>query len=77
MGQMKNLLITVYGGGDEAVAAVQRMGEDWRAQLEQAAAEIERLRDELASATRHMELAESAWLRETAGNPPVTKPLPK
>ena len=44
MGEMKNLLITVYGGGDEAVAAVQRMGDDWREQLEQAAAEIERLR---------------------------------
>ena len=44
MGVMKDLLITVYGGGDEAVAAVQRMGDDWREQLEQAAAEIERLR---------------------------------
>jgi hypothetical protein len=42
MGYMKDLLITVYGGGDEAVAAVERMGKDWREQLEQAAAEIER-----------------------------------
>jgi hypothetical protein len=38
-------------------------------------AEIARLRDELASATRHMELAESAWLRETAGNSPVAVTL--
>lgn len=45
MGHMKDLYITVYGGGDEAVAAVQRMSEDWRAQLEQAADEIERLRE--------------------------------
>jgi hypothetical protein len=44
MGLMKDLLITVYGGGDEAVAAVERMGKDWREQLEQAASEIERLR---------------------------------
>lgn len=41
MGRMKDILITVYGGGDEAVAAVQRMGEDWRAMLEQAATEVE------------------------------------
>lgn len=39
--------------------------------LLQAAAEVARLRDELKSATRHMELAEAAWLRETAGNSPV------
>ena len=38
-------------------------------------AEIARLRDELASATRHMELAEAAWLRETAGNSPVAVTL--
>ena len=44
MGHMKDLLITIYNGGDEAVAAVQRMSQDWREQLEQAAAEIERLR---------------------------------
>ena len=44
MGQMKNLLITIHNGGDEAVAAVQRMGDDWRAQLEQAAKEVEELR---------------------------------
>lgn len=42
MGHMKDLLITIYNGGDEAVAAVERMGKDWREQLEQAAAEIER-----------------------------------
>jgi hypothetical protein len=41
---MKDLLITIYGGGDEAVAAVQRLGEDWRLQLEAAAAEEDRLR---------------------------------
>lgn len=34
-------------------------------------AEIARLRDELKSTTRHMELTEAAWLRETAGNSPV------
>jgi hypothetical protein len=42
MGHMKDLLATVYGGGDEAVAAVERIGKDWREQLEQAASEIER-----------------------------------
>ena len=42
MGRMKDLHITVYGGGDEAVAAVERIGKDWREQLEQAASEIER-----------------------------------
>jgi hypothetical protein len=42
MGHMKDLLITVYGGGDEAVAAVDGMSKDWREQLEQAASEIER-----------------------------------
>jgi len=46
MGRMKDLHITVYGGGDEAVAAVERIGRDWREQLEQAASEIERLRAE-------------------------------
>jgi hypothetical protein len=46
MGRMKDLHITVYAGGDEAVAAVERIGKDWREQLEQAASEIERLRDE-------------------------------
>ena len=44
MGRMKDLLITIHNGGDEAVAAVERMGKDWREQLEQAASEIERLR---------------------------------
>ena len=42
MGYMTDLLITAYGGGDNAVAAVERMGKDWREQLEQAASEIER-----------------------------------
>ena len=46
MGHMKELLTTIYGGGDEAVAAVERIGKDWRQQLEQAASEIERLRAE-------------------------------
>ena len=46
MGHMKELLTTIYGGGDEAVAAVDRIGKDWREQLEQAASEIERLRAE-------------------------------
>jgi type IV pilus biogenesis protein CpaD/CtpE len=44
MGRMKDLHITIHNGGDEAVAAVERMGKDWREQLEQAASEIERLR---------------------------------
>ena len=44
MGRMKDLLITVHNGGDEAVAAMERIGKDWREQLEQAASEIERLR---------------------------------
>ena len=44
MGQMKDFLITVHNGGDEAVAAVQRVSGYWRAQLDQAATEIERLR---------------------------------
>lgn len=47
MGQMKELLlITIFGGGDEAVAAVESMGKDWREQLEHAADEVERLREE-------------------------------
>jgi hypothetical protein len=46
MGRMKELLITVYCGGDEAVAAVQRLCDDWRATLEQAANEVECLRAE-------------------------------
>jgi len=44
MGRMKDLHITIHNGGDEAVAAVGRMGKDWREQLEQAASEIKRLR---------------------------------
>lgn len=51
-------------------------GADWTPQeLIDARAEIARLRDELASATRHMEMAEAAWLRETAGNSPVAVTL--
>lgn len=46
MGKMKDLLITIHGGGDEAVEAVDRIGKDWRDQLEQAASEIEQLRKE-------------------------------
>jgi hypothetical protein len=44
MKRMKDLHITIHNGGDDAVAAVERMGKDWREQLEQAASEIERLR---------------------------------
>jgi len=47
MGRMKDLHITVYGGGDEAVAAVERIGKDWREQLEQAASEIEELQEQV------------------------------
>lgn len=61
MGKMKELLVTVYGGGDEAVAAVERMGEDWRAMLEQAA----RLTDaERASMTRAIETLEGVEYME-------------
>jgi cell shape-determining protein MreC len=48
MGRMKDLHVTIYNGGDEAVSAVERIGKDWREQLEQAASEIERLRAENA-----------------------------
>ena len=67
MGQMKDLLITVYGGGDDAVAAVQRIGEDWRLQLEAAASEVERLRltdAERASMTRAIETLEGVEYME-------------
>lgn len=37
---------------------------------------IDRLCDELTSAERHMELAENAWLRETAGNTPKPHTTP-
>jgi len=43
VGRMKDLHITIHNGGDEAVAAVERIGKEWREQLEQAASEIERL----------------------------------
>lgn len=42
-----------------------------RDEIDYLRAENDRLRDELASATRHMELAEAAWLRETSGNGPT------
>lgn len=45
-------------------------------ELARAKAEIARLKDELESATRHMELAEAAWLRETAGNSPTLRVFP-
>jgi len=48
MGRMKNLHITIHNGGDEAVAAVERMGKEWREMLEQAASEIETLQSENA-----------------------------
>ena len=41
------------------------------AELANAHLVAERLRGELASATRHMEMAEAAWLRATMGTPPV------
>lgn len=34
MGVTRTLLHTVYGGGDDAVAAVERMATDWREMLE-------------------------------------------
>ena len=49
MGVMKELYITIHNGGDEAVAAVQRVADDWRARLEQAADEIERLNREVSA----------------------------
>ena len=47
MGYMKELDIRIRNGGDDAVAAVQRIGEDWRLQLDAAAGEVERLRGDL------------------------------
>jgi len=46
MGRMKDLLITIHNGGDEAVAAVERMGKEWQEMLDQAASEIETLQSE-------------------------------
>jgi hypothetical protein len=46
MGIMKDFDIRIRNGGDDAVAAVQRIGEDWRLQLEAAAGEVERLRSQ-------------------------------
>lgn len=51
---------------------VLEMAPDVIAEVELLRSEIARLRDELTSATRHMELAEAAWLRETAGNSPIS-----
>ncbi len=48
MGRMKDLHITIHNGGDEAVAAVERLSKGWREQLEQAASEIESLQSENA-----------------------------
>jgi hypothetical protein len=44
MGQMQDLHITIHNGGDEAVAAVERIGKEWREQLERAASEIDGMR---------------------------------
>jgi hypothetical protein len=60
MGRMKDLHITIHNGGDEAVAAVERIGKEWREQLEQAASEIEGMR--LTGAER--EAIEKAISRE-------------
>lgn len=37
---------------------------------------IHRLAAELESVTKHMELVEAAWLRETSGNSPASKNCP-
>jgi hypothetical protein len=42
-----------------------------RCMIHRLAAEVEVLRDELASATRHMEMAEAAWLRATMDTLPT------
>ena len=65
---MKDLLITIHNGGDEAVAAVERMGKDWREQLEQAASEIERLRltDAEREAIDWAAYAAEKWYEHTA-----------
>jgi len=63
MGRMKDLHITIHNGGDEAVAAVEQIGQDWREQLEQAANEVEQLR------------AENARLRGLCGLAP-SQPVP-
>ena len=67
MGYMKELDIRIRNGGDDAVAAVQRIGEDWRLQLEAAAGEVERLRltdAERASMTRAIETLEGVEYME-------------
>ena len=65
MGQMKDLHITIYNGGDEAVAAVERIGKAWREQLDQAADEIERLRADLSRAGQIAAGGEKRTVRES------------
>ena len=65
MGYMKDLLITIYAGGDEAVTAVERIGKEWREQLDHAADEIERLRSERQELWRAISDMKAA--AETAG----------
>jgi hypothetical protein len=67
MGRMKDLHITVYNGGEGAVAAVERMGKDWRAQLEQAASEIEGMR--LTDAEREAVMLAETTLRDDINGP--------
>jgi hypothetical protein len=63
MGRMRDLHITIHNGGDQAVAAVERIGKDWREQLEQAASEVEQLRltDAEREAIRHFGEARRAF----------------
>lgn len=56
---------------DLEIARLKIVIESYAESCAAAAREIAALRDELASATRHMELAEAAWLRETSGNWPT------
>ena len=42
-----------------------------RCMIHRLAAALHRTREELASANRHMEMAEAAWLRETSGHSPA------
>ena len=65
MGHMKDLHITIYNGGDEAVAAVERIGKAWREQLDQAADEIERLRADLSRAGQIAAGGEKRTVRES------------
>ena len=65
MGHMKDLHITIHNGGDEAVAAVERIGKAWREQLDQAADEIERLRADLSRAGQIAAGGEKRTVRES------------